>query len=198
MNSAQPTATQRKAQQAAARLSTPARPVDVRLSARRKKTITARWEGTTVVVLAPAAMGLEQLVAAGEGLITRLEKKATRATNHKRSDEQLQALAEALNEKYLGGRAEWTSITWVENMTTRWGSCTPSTGRIRISHRLQQVPDYVLNSVVIHELVHTWIPNHGPDFWDWARRAPQLERARGYLEAYQRWGCPGDGPESQL
>ena len=179
MTRAQPTATQRKAQQAAARLSTPARPVEVRLSARRKKTITARWEGQTIVMLAPAAMGLERLVAAGEGLIARLEKKATRATNHKRSDEQLQALAEALNDKYLAGQAEWTSITWVENMTTRWGSCTPSTGRIRISHRLKQVPDYVLNSVIIHELVHTWIPNHGADFWHWASRAPQLERARG-------------------
>ena len=109
MTRAQPTATQRKAQQAAARLSAPTRPVEVRLSARRKKTITARWEGQRIVMLAPAAMGLERLVAAGEGLIARLEKKATRATNHKRSDEQLQALAEALNDKYLDGRAEWTS-----------------------------------------------------------------------------------------
>src|SRR5699024_3195957 len=127
-NSAQPTATPRKAQTAAARLRSPARPVELRLAARRRTTITARWEGQRIVMLAPAAVGLERLVAAGEGLITRLEKKATRATNHKRSYAQLQALAEALNEKYLGGRAEWTSIAWVENMTTRWGSCTPSTG----------------------------------------------------------------------
>lgn len=186
---------ERKAQQAEARLSAPGRPVEARLSRRRKKTISARWEGKTIVILAPAAMGLDPLVTVGEELIARLERKASHAAAGRASDEELQALAEELNRKYLQGKASWNSIVWVKNMTTRWGSCTPNTGRIRISHRLQRVPDYVLHSVIIHELVHTWIPNHGKEFWSWASRAPQLERARGYLEAYQRWGSEGDGPD---
>ncbi|MDU3176210.1 MAG: YgjP-like metallopeptidase domain-containing protein, partial [Corynebacterium striatum] len=71
---------------------------------------------------------------------------------------------------------------------TRWGSCTTSTGDIRITDRLKDVPEYVLDSVVIHELTHTFIPGHGPEFWQWADRAPKAERAKGYLEAYQRFG----------
>jgi predicted metal-dependent hydrolase len=42
--------------------------------------------------------------------------------------------------------------------------------------------------VLIHEMVHTWIPDHGTEFHEWADRAPQAERATGYLEAYGRWG----------
>ena len=29
-----------------------------------------------------------------------------------------------------------TAIVWADNMTTRWGSCTPTTGELRISTRL--------------------------------------------------------------
>ncbi|HKM25168.1 MAG TPA: SprT-like domain-containing protein, partial [Corynebacterium sp.] len=104
------------------------------------------------------------------------------------SDEDLQARAEELNARLLDGRATIGSIRWVSNQKTRWGSCTPSTGAIRITDRLRQVPDYVLDAVILHELVHTFIPGHGPEFWEWADRAPQAERAKGYLEAYQRFG----------
>ena len=99
------------------------------------------------------------------------------------------AAARRLNAAYLDGRATIGSIRWVSNQNTRWGSCTTSTADIRLSDRLQQVPDYVLDSVIIHELTHTFIPRHGRDFWQWADRAPHAERAKGYLEAYQRWGC---------
>ena len=72
-----------------------------------------------------------------------------------------------------------------------------ATGRIRISDRLKEVPGYVLDSVIIHELVHTWIPDHGAEFHEWADRAPRVDRASGYLEAYGRWGIGGgDGDAS--
>ena len=88
-------------------------------------------------------------------------------------------------------------MRWVSNMTRRWASCSVATGRIRISDRLKEVPGYVLDSVIIHELVHTWIPDHGPEFHEWADRAPRAERATGYLEAYGRWGIGGgDGADS--
>ena len=76
----------------------------------------------------------------------------------------------------------------MSNQNTRWGSCTTGTGDIRISDRLAQVPDYVLDAVIVHELVHTFIPGHSGEFWRWADRAPRAERAKGYLEAYQRFG----------
>ena len=47
----------------------------------------------------------------------------------------------------------------------------------------------MLDDVIVHELVHTFIEDgHSDEFWEWAAKAPHHERARGYLEAYQRWG----------
>jgi len=93
-----------------------------------------------------------------------------------------------LNASVLDGRARLGSIRWVSNQHTRWGSCTTATGDIRITDRLKNVPGYVLDAVIVHELTHTFIPGHGSDFWDWADRAPKAERAKGYLEALQRLG----------
>ncbi|MDO5670833.1 MAG: M48 family metallopeptidase [Corynebacterium sp.] len=159
--------------------------VEVIRSARRTRTVQARLVGDTVEVRIPGRMSAaEEEKAVAEILAKLRAKSVTSAT----SDEELVARAQALNERYLDGQARVGSIRWVGNQTTRWGSCTPSTGAIRITDRLQKVPDYVLDAVILHELVHTFIPGHGPRFWEWADRAPQAERAKGYLEAYQRFG----------
>lgn len=75
-------------------------------------------------------------------------------------------------------------MTWVGNQTTRWGSCTPASGTIRISTRLQQMPSWVLDYVLVHELAHLLAPGHGKDFWALVRGYPRTERARGYLEGF--------------
>ena len=159
--------------------------VEVIRSARRTRTVQARLVGDTVEVRIPARMSAAEEEKAVADILARLRRKQMSTAT---SDEDLQARAEELNARLLDGRATIGSIRWVSNQRTRWGSCTPSTGAIRITDRLQQVPDYVLDAVILHELVHTFIPGHGPEFWEWADRAPQAERAKGYLEAYQRFG----------
>ena len=103
-------------------------------------------------------------------------------------DDSLRTRADSLNANVLDGQARIGSIRWVSNQRSRWGSCTVATGDIRISDRLKQVPDYVLDAVIVHELTHTFIPNHSAEFYEWADKVPYAERARGYLEAYQRFG----------
>ena len=67
-------------------------------------------------------------------------------------------------------------------MGRRWGSCTPSEGTIRVSDRLRDVPDHVLDYVLLHELAHLLVPGHGPAFWRLLASYPRLERARGFLD----------------
>ena len=83
--------------------------------------------------------------------------------------------------------AAWEPIMGVKagplvyrNMTSRWGSCQPSTGRICINVRLALYPPECLEYVVVHELCHLLERGHGPRFQslmdafmpDWrARRA---------------------------
>ena len=67
-------------------------------------------------------------------------------------------------------------------MGRRWASCTPAEGTIRVSDRLRDVPDHVLDYVLLHELAHLLVPGHGPAFWRLLASYPRLERARGFLD----------------
>lgn len=158
--------------------------VEIIRSAKRKRTISARLVDGKIQVRVPATLSMQEEEKAVADIVARVMKKnATSA----QTDEELTRRAEYLNTKYLAGKATVGSIRWVTNQSKRWGSCTIATGDIRISHRLQDVPDYVLDSVIIHELVHTFIhTGHSQEFWEWADRAPKAERAKGFLEAFQR------------
>ena len=52
----------------------------------------------------------------------------------------------------------------VRVMKTRWGSCTPKTGAIRINARVAAYPPECLEFVVAHELVHLLEPSHNARF----------------------------------
>ena len=67
-------------------------------------------------------------------------------------------------------------------MSTRWASCTPADGTIRVSERLRDAPGWVVDYVLVHELAHLLEPGHDKAFWAWVRRYPRTERAMGYLE----------------
>lgn len=58
---------------------------------------------------------------------------------------------------------EPTSIS-LRAMKTRWGSCTPATGRIRLNLELADMPDRFLEYVLVHELTHLRAAGHGPLF----------------------------------
>ena len=49
-------------------------------------------------------------------------------------------------------------------MTTRWGSCTPRTGRIRLNLMLGLMEPRFLEYVLVHEMTHLRAANHGPEF----------------------------------
>ena len=76
-----------------------------------------------------------------------------------------------------------SEIVWSDRQSTRWGSCTPATRRIRISTRVAAFPDWVVDYVIVHELAHLVEPGHGRAFWSLVESYPDAARARGYLEA---------------
>ncbi len=76
-----------------------------------------------------------------------------------------------------------TDVRWGGEMRSRWGSCTPGTGTIRLNDRLAAFPAWVLDYVLVHELAHLAVADHSPAFWEIVRRYPRAERAIGYLMA---------------
>lgn len=161
-------------------------PLRVIRSARRKKTAQARLEQGVLVLRIPASLSKAEEERITREMVAKVQAKMNKTVV---SDADLQARAKQLNRRYLQSRASVRSIRWVTNQHSQWGSCTALTGDIRISHHLKRVPQYVLDAVIIHELVHTFIHDgHSDAFWQWANKAPKAERAKGYLEAYQHWG----------
>ncbi len=49
-------------------------------------------------------------------------------------------------------------------MKTRWGTCNTKTKKIWLNVRLAEHPAECLEYVILHELAHTRVPNHGADF----------------------------------
>lgn len=132
------------------------------------------------MVRAPAGMSDADLAP----IIANLRQRLARRTRPvPQSDETLQTRTQELNRQYFNGRLHWRSIRYVTNQQKRFGSCTPATGTIRISHRLAAMPAWVRDYVIIHELAHLEQANHGPRFWALVNRYPLAERARGYLMA---------------
>ena len=52
----------------------------------------------------------------------------------------------------------------VQRMKTKWGSCTPATGAIRLNTDLAKKPGECLEYIVVHELVHLIEPTHNARF----------------------------------
>lgn len=159
-------------------------PVEVIRSPRRKKSVSARFVGNVLQVRVPAGLPVARERELVEHMVA---KVGARRTSVAASDEVLLRRAEQLNDELLQSRARVTSVRWVSNQNTRWASCTQDTAEIRVSDRLRGVPGYVLDAVLVHELVHTFIPGgHTKEFWQWADKAPHAERAKGFLEAWER------------
>ncbi|MGZ4592935.1 MAG: M48 metallopeptidase family protein [Actinomycetes bacterium] len=153
--------------------------VEVRRSARRRRTVSAYRDGERTVVLIPARMSRAE---ERRWVTLMLERLARQDRKLRPGDGELAARAAGLSRRFLEGRAHPASVRWVTNQGSRWGSCTPSDGTIRLSDRLQGMPSWVVDYVLVHELAHLLVPGHGPDFWTWVDRYPRTERARGYLE----------------
>ena len=53
---------------------------------------------------------------------------------------------------------------FIRNQKTRWGSCSVK-NNINLNLHLVRLPAVLMDYVILHELLHTRIKNHGPDFW---------------------------------
>lgn len=157
------------------------REVEVRRSRRRRRTVSAYREGDRIIVLIPASLTRKEEADWIETMVARLERADQK---RKPSDEVLLQRAVDLSDRYLGGLAVPESVRWVDNQTSRWGSCTPGDRTIRLSARLQGMPQWVVDYVLIHELAHLLEAGHDARFWAWVANYPKAERARGYLEGW--------------
>jgi predicted metal-dependent hydrolase len=142
---------------------------------RRRKHVEAVLVGDHLRVSFPRWMSLAEAQEMAQELAERMRRRVDPSCIN------LGSRARRLARQYALPRPK--SVRWVDNMSSRWGSCTPDDGTIRISSRLAAYPAWVLDYVLVHELAHLLVDSHGPAHDALVDRYPLAERARGFLIA---------------
>ncbi|WP_457962956.1 M48 family metallopeptidase [Arthrobacter sp. D1-29] len=184
----------------APRLTADGAPVEVRRSARRTRTVAAFWENGTAVVAIPARFTAAQESEWVHRMLEKLHRQGERRTRKGKrqsaTDAALAAHAADLSAQYFGGRAVPTSVRWVSNQNSRWGSATPSEGSIRLSDKLKAMPQWVVDYVLLHELAHLLVAGHNAAFWKLLEGYPETERAKAFLEGVSFATSRGLAPDA--
>jgi hypothetical protein len=149
--------------------------VELVAGTRRRRHVEGVLIGDVLRVAYPPRMSRAEAEAIAQELRARMERRVA-------SDRlDLAARARALARRFdlpLPTRVEWS-----DRQQSRWGSCDPADGVIRVSRRLAAFPIWVLDYVIVHELAHLEVGNHGPRFRALVARYPRAERAVGFLIA---------------
>lgn len=76
------------------------------------------------------------------------------------------------------------SAARIVNNRYRWGSCTIK-NNVNFNWRLIKAPMFVIDYVIVHELVHLLETNHTPRFWSIIRaHTPSMDKAKAWLKEH--------------
>lgn len=117
------------------------------------------------------------------------EDPAIQKAAQKASIRALRAQAAQLLPQRLGRLAEVHGFTYssvsVKQLKSRWGSCDQDKA-IVLNLFLMQLPWEYIDYVLLHELVHTKVMRHGPDFWrEMEELLPDAKGFRKRLHTYR-------------
>jgi predicted metal-dependent hydrolase len=149
---------------------------------RRRRSISAFRQGGVIEIHIPAKMSKRQELEIIPEMIAMVLRREGRS---RKTDLQLLEIGMELLAKYLPDfDVAPASINW-RNMSERWGSCTTVDRTIRISDRLIGAPNYVLNYIIFHELIHLRIPGHDQDFYNYLNRFTDQQKCEAFLEGFE-------------
>ncbi len=163
------------------------------LERKRVRNVNARLRASTLSVSAPLGMPEETLTPIVLGLARRLLRRERQARVN--TEEDALALARRVATRFPRP-PDVTRVLFVTTQRARWGSYSPKTGTVRLHASLREMPSWVLEAVVAHELAHAVYPDHSPAFWKLLREAcPETDRATAFLAGVawlgRRWeGLP--------
>lgn len=168
-------------------------PVRVVRSTRRRKTVSAAWREGRLQVSVPWGLTAQ---AEQEWVERMMDKVQANPAARPGANDDLLRRSLRLAQVHLGGEVQPTEVVWSTRQQHRWGSCTPSTGRIRISSELAEMPDWVLDAVIVHELTHLKHAGHTPAFHAMAGQYPRQAEAMAFLAGVTHArGRGGQGPQ---
>lgn len=151
----------------------------LQIERKRVKNINARLRDSTLSISAPLntpqAM-LDQVIPdLARRLIRRLRARQINA------EEDALTLVRKVAARFPN-KPSVASVQFVTTQESRWGSYSSATRTIRLNAALREMPRWVLEAVVAHELAHVTHHDHGPGFWKLLRSVyPDVDRADAFL-----------------
>ncbi len=150
------------------------------LERKRVKNINARLHGTTLRMSAPYHASRAEVEQAIPELARRLLRSAR--AKHVNREEDALALARRVATRFPEP-PEIRSVVFVTTQSSRWGSYSGVSGAIRLNATLREMPRWVLEAVLAHELAHAFHLRHSRLFWSLLRRVcPDTDRANAFLD----------------
>ncbi len=155
-------------------------PLELRVVRKRVKNINARLRGQTLLVSAPHRVSARELDETILQLARRLVRRSRADVVN--SDGGAETIARRVAARF-DDPPEVAEVRFVTNQRSRWGSYSSKTGIVRLNAALRQMPPWVLEAVVAHELAHAFHLDHSSAFWELVRSVcPKTDRARAFLE----------------
>lgn len=138
------------------------------------ETVAARVRQTEVIVTYPLTMSVQHL---------EVQKAVTRASIRAMRIQAERLLPRRLEELAAQHGFEYKSVS-VRSLKSRWGSCDQSKN-IVLNLYLIQLPWQLIDYVLLHELTHTVVMQHGPKFWTAMEEVePQVKRLRKDIRSH--------------
>jgi predicted metal-dependent hydrolase len=163
--------------------------LEARITRKRVRHVNARLVGDELRVSAPHSVPSSELDEMLLRLGRRLVRRARAATVN--STHEAAVIARRVASRFPSP-PEVTDVRFVTTQRARWGSYSRRTGVVRLHVALRELPSWVLEAVVAHELAHTVHADHSPAFWSLLREVcPETDRARAFLDGVswisRRW-----------
>lgn len=141
----------------------------------QRETVTTRLVGTEVRVIHPAHLDATHPI---------VQKNAKSAAERALRQQAEQLLPQRIRALAAAHGFSYNSVA-IKRLKRRWGSCT-SKQDIVLNLYLMQLSWELIDYVIIHELIHTEILHHGPEFWSlFERTLPTAKRYRKNIRAHQ-------------
>jgi predicted metal-dependent hydrolase len=147
----------------------------LRFMATSKNTITTRLSDVEAIVFIPD--NFNSTDAKIQLAAKRVAKKALLSQGNMLLPLRLRQLADKYDYKY--------NQIKIKSLKTRWGSCD-SHQNITLNLFLMLLPWELIDYVIIHELNHTVIMQHGPKFWNLMQtKLPNVNDLRKQIKSYK-------------
>ena len=153
--------------------------VEVRRARNRRRTVAAYRDDDKVVVLVPARFTRAEEQEWVATMLARLERSEKRRRPSDAGLARRAARTQREVPRRPGGAADRAVGRQPEQPVGELYAERPVDP---VSTRLQGMPSWVIDYVLVHELAHLMETGHTAAFWRWVDRYPKAERAKGFLE----------------